>query len=274
MIPKTIRRLLLRGFSPYYYLRKFQFIAENFSEFRVRRQYVKRLNSTTTSAALEVHQALTTEGWAPLRFSPAKVERLVKYCRDIDLSANPQIPPESDGKSFWQILVNSSDAPKHPVMIDFATQPYFQEIAARYLAEKPVLSAVSLMHTFPTGRTLNHSQLWHLDADDTKVVIFYVYCNDVDESAGPFILARRDKVRWPWTPRFLRKHGFTDSEFQKLYEPKELTKVCGPSGTLFVCDTANTMHCGSRCEAGYRLAFTFRYSTFSGLYPVQPVLAT
>ena len=93
---------------------------------------------------------------------------------------------------------------------------------------------------------------------------------DVDEGAGPFVLTPRNGIRKSWLPRLFRKHGYTDSDFISRFRPAEINMVFGRVGTLFACDTVNSYHYGSRCiSPKSRLALSFRYSSFSDLYPVR-----
>ena len=169
------------------------------------------------------------------------------------------------------MLVNRDNVGEHKPVIEFASQATLKDMASAYLGEEAVLSDIALMKSFPTGREIKHSQLWHLDADDHKLVLFYVYCRDVDEETGPFVLARKSGMKRNFMPRFLRKYGFTDSELRQQCSRTLIVSVVGREGTVFA-DTAQAYHHGSRCLSKTRLALSIRYTTFSGLYPVQPIV--
>jgi hypothetical protein len=145
----------------------------------------------------------------------------------------------------------------------------YMSLASGYLGQEASLSNLTLIKSYPIDKSPTHSQLWHLDADDSKLVVFYLYVSDVDKNCGPFELIPKKAMKNVFVPRFFRKYGLLDEEIRKYtcdFFPVLLT---GPSGTMFACDTAKTYHRGSRCESSIRLALTFRYQTFTGLYPPQ-----
>lgn len=263
---KMLRQLAYKGFSPYYYVRKALYNFANLAEFRRRKSF----RAWADPAAVATIQA---EGWVKPAMDVANVDKAVAYCCDIEQKIWPQdTPPEANqGKDFWTLIINRSNVNDHPALIEFASQPPFKNLASAYLGEEAVLSDITLMKSFPTSRQAKHSQLWHLDADDDRLLLFYVYCRDVDEGAGPFMLIPKSRQIPIRLPRYLRKYGYTDSEIQARSKPQSAVSVVGPAGTVFACDTANTYHCGSRCEEKTRLALSIRYTTMSGLYPVQPI---
>lgn len=273
MFISAVRRLALRGFSPIYYFRKYLHVARNWRQYRLRRSRFFALRRVTDAKGMATAAAFEKKGWTPLHFDQERIQRVVERCRQIDAEAKPVQRTAGVGKDFWTVLFDTEQSGKYPDLVEFARDPFFSNVATLYFREEAVLSNVLLTHSFPTGRIANHSQLWHLDADDTKVLIFYVYCTDVDEESGPLVVAPRDAVKTRWLPRFLRKHGYSDADLQRVYKPREITTVTGKAGTLFACDTGNTLHYGSRCSTKHRLAFTFRYTSFSGLYAVQEVPA-
>lgn len=271
--PGLIRKLIYRGFSPYYYLRKYLFVAFNFGVFRARRTKYLELKKQANPAALNIVKSFERTGWSPLQFDPTRLGRVVKLCQSIERDYRLAVHGggAASVKDFWSVIVNSQNINRHPTLLEFVRDDYFRNLATLYIGEEAVLADVSLTTSFPTNKPPNHSQLWHVDADDTKILIFYVYCSDVDDDSGPFVLASRNGVQRRLVPRFLRKHGYTDADFNRNYQPVDVRPVTGGIGTLFACDTVNTYHYGSRCKSKSRLALSFRYTSFSGLYPVSEV---
>jgi len=263
---KMLKRFVYKGFSPYYYARKTLYNLSNRTDYRRRKSY----RASADPAAIE---AIRAEGWTKPAMDLENVGKAVAYCRELEAKTWPQdTPPEAgQGKDFWTLIVNRSNVNEHPVLIEFASQPAFKNLASAYLGEEAVLSDIALMKSFPTHRQAKHSQLWHLDADDDRLLLFYVYCSDVDDGAGPFMLIPKSRQTPIYLPRFLRKYGYTDAEIKARSKPQSVVSVVGPAGTVFACDTATTYHCGSRCEDKTRLALSIRYTTRSGLYPVQPI---
>jgi hypothetical protein len=174
-------------------------------------------------------------------------------------------------KDFWRILINWENIDEHPMVKKFAQSSIFKNIASVYLGSEAVLSNITLMHSFPTTKKPKHSQLWHLDADDKRLVVFYVYVSDVTEESGPFECILPEYTKSTWRPKFLRKHTLQDSEIVKPEYIDKSFSIIGKSGTVFACDTATIYHRGSRCLSEDRIALSIRYSSFSGLYPVDPI---
>lgn len=262
-----LKKYLYRGHSPYYYIRKHLFNLTNWREHQFRKQI------SPANVDRQAIDKLKREGWCPVDLPAQAVQQAADYCRRLENEKYPSDTPpdQTAGKDFWRLLIDRKNLPEHPQIIQFASADEFKNIASAYLGEEAVLADISLMKSYPTGRTAKHSQLWHLDAADSAMVLFYLYCRDVDENAGPFTLIRKDQMKPFLRPRGLRKHGYTDEEIMQMCPPSAVVAVNGPAGTMFACDTAQTYHQGSRCKTNTRLALAIRYTTFSGLYPVDPI---
>lgn len=263
---RRLKNYIYRGHSPYYYLRKYLFILGNWGEYRRR----KRISRLSDSSNVDL---VNKDGWCKIKLDPEWTNRIVSYCCQIEREKDPNdIPPDAaPGKDFWRLLIDSGNVRDHPEIIRFASQNILKTLASAYLDEEAVLSGVTLMKSYPTGRKTKHSQLWHLDGDDSKILLFYLYCRDVDEESGPFTLISKRQMKPMLRPRFLRKYGYTDDEMKAFCQPNAITPIVGGAGTAFGCDTARTYHQGSRCETKTRLALGIRYTTFSGLYPVDRI---
>jgi hypothetical protein len=252
---KSIKTHIYRGHSPYFYLRKFFFNLTHWRERLRRRQFARACDRSQ-------NEILNQEGWCEIkRLDPQSVSHIV----------NDEPPKEGPGKDFWRLLVDSETVKNYPDIVRFAGQDALKKLASAYLGEEAVLSDITLMKSYPTGKQIKHSQMWHLDGGDSRLLLFYVYCRDVDDTAGPFAMISKSDMKPISRPRFMRKHGYTDSEIGALAKPGATKSITGPAGTVFACDTAQTYHQGSRCETKTRLALGIRYTTFSGLYPVREI---
>src|SRR5690348_11824623 len=239
---ERIKVLTYRGHSPYYYLRKLLFNIINWREHRRRQQWARTCDRSHNGT-------LETEGWCEVSVDPRWVSETVAYCQGLDRKMDPEnlSPQAGGGKDFWRLLIDNASVKNFPEVIRFSAQSRLKEIASAYLGEEAVLANVSLMKSYPTGRQVKHSQLWHLDAADSRMLLFYLYCSDVDDQAGPFTVVEKSRMKPDWRPRFLRKYGYSDSEIVDLAEPGCTRSITGPAGTMFACDSAQTYHQGSRC---------------------------
>lgn len=265
-IKKILNRTLYRGYSPLWWIRKCFLILSNFCE------YSERKKRKPVQASDETYiRNLNQEGFSVIKFDEIKLSGVIDACMELSQKLEPldEAPPESEGKDFWRLLVAGEEVKNHPILLNFARSQQFKNLASSYLGQEAVLSNVTLMKSYPIGRNPNHSQLWHLDADDARLVVFYLYINDVNSSNGPFELIPKSVMKHLSVPRYFRKYGMSDGEVKKYLTDYSTTSITGDSGTMFACDTATTYHRGSRCNSAIRLALAFRYQTFTGLFPFK-----
>jgi hypothetical protein len=260
---RILEQILYRGFSPYYFARKFLYNLRNFSDHSKRKKYSALVDESALAA-------IRHDGWHFMNSDRTDIAMAVDYCRNLEERLYPSSnPPQTKAaKDFWTLLVDRSNIKEHPTLIAFGSQAVFKDMASVYLGEEAVLSEITLMKSFATHKAAKHSQLWHLDGDDDKLLLFYVYCRDVDDEAGPFMLIPKSRQPPNFLPRFFRKYGNSDAD---VNADSSAVAVVGDAGTVFACDTATTYHCGSRCKSKTRLALSIRYTTRSGLYPVVPL---
>ncbi len=267
-----LKRLFLKTHSPYYYLRKAFYILGHLGEYLRRRKVYFRLKESGEYEATVV-SSMERRGWSVVPYSGALLNEVTNYCAELGAKAGvpEKIEAVTPGKYFWNLLITPENIREHPQVFSLASDPYFKNLATMYLGEEAVLSNITLMHSYPLDLPPTHSQLWHVDADDTRILTFFLYCNDVDEETGPFTLVSKDAITNTWMPRWLRRYGYNDEKFKAKFKPREIKQIVGPKGMLFVADPVAIYHYGSRCTSKPRLALSFRYSTFSGLFPVTEV---
>lgn len=262
-----INRSIYRGFSPIWWLRKLCLTIFYF------REYLRRKKWKSKGVIDEnIVQHLNQEGFSYIKFDKPRLSCVIQYCRLLSQELDPldQPPPKSEGKDFWRFFVDGNNVKKHPILINFARSEYFKNLASAYLGQEAILSNLALIKSYPIDKSPTHSQVWHLDADDSRLLVFYLYVNDVNTNCGPFELIPKTTMKRVFTPRYFRKYGLSDKEMNKYTLSFCPTQLIGPPGTMFVSDTAKTYHRGSRSMSSTRLVLTFRYQTFTGLAP--PVL--
>ena len=266
-IKNIIRSILFRSHSPIWYLRKGSLILSDYGNYSRRKKIALNFSSFNISS-------LHHKGWTDeLEIEKNLLDTVISYCNEISVSLDPlnQPPQFSTKKNFWRILVNKQNIDQHPVIKDFAKNSYFLKIASAYIGAEAVLSNVTLMKSYPTDWEFNKSQLWHLDGDDNKFLVFYLYCNIVDRNSGAFELIPKHFNKRRFIPRYFRKPNLLDAEVRKYSEPDQALEITGNSGKLFACDTAQVYHRGSRCKSNIRLALSIRYTSQEGLFPFDPI---
>jgi len=267
LVRSVFFKLFFRGNSPVYYARKY-FI--NFIDFVFRKK--SRIYTPNKSNALIVKRLLpsfSSKGFAVLGNDAPNSRQIIDLCESLKEKYFSVSGREATGeKNFWYKISNDEELLKDKVVSDFVLNDFFIDFAAIYLKEKAYLNDVSLLYSIPNNKQPTHSQLWHMDADDSKMVTFFLYCSDVDKGSGPFVVADKHFYRRKFLPKWFRKHGMNDSSFFDDFCPEEgVVEILGSKGTLFACDTTNAYHYGSRCDSNERLALTFRFLTYSSLYP-------
>jgi hypothetical protein len=265
-IAKNLRNLLFRGFSPVWWVRKFLYLSLAPREAYKRRNWKSPQDSNDPEIS-----NLNREGFLSLNFWGDEVTRVIDYCLHLSEKLDPlnQAPSQSEGKDFWRLLVAGEEVADHPTLLNFAHLQRWKTLASSYLGQEAVLSYVTLMKSYPIQKSPKHSQNWHLDADDSRNLVFYLYINDVTQHNGPFELIPKSAMKPLIRPRYFRKYAMSDQEINKYLKTFSPKSLIGVSGTMFACDTSTTYHRGSRCESSVRLALAFRYQTFTGLYPFK-----
>lgn len=266
-IVKALYTALNRGFSPVWWVRKFLLVIFGFREYCERKRHWKMPQGSSNEDVL----TLEKEGFLLIKFTGSEVARVIDYCLQLSEKLDPlnEPPTQSEGKDFWRLLVAGDGVKDHPILLNFARFYRWKALASSYLGQEAILSNVTLMKSYPVQRSPKHSQRWHLDADDSKNLVFYLYINDVTQHNGPFELIPKSLIKPIIWPRYFRKYAMSDEEIKKYVRTLTPKSLVGTSGAMFACDTATTYHRGSRCESSVRLAFAFRYQTFTGLYPFK-----
>ncbi|MDP3770298.1 MAG: phytanoyl-CoA dioxygenase family protein [Candidatus Sungbacteria bacterium] len=108
------------------------------------------------------------------------------------------------------------------------------------------------------------SQRWHRDSDDKLVPKIFIYLNDVDEEAGPFMCVKESHYGGKWRGLFRQRppHG-SRAPYGKVEEivPQKDIKVCtGRAGTIVFFDTSG-LHKGGYATKKERLMFTGIYAS-------------
>jgi hypothetical protein len=175
-------------------------------------------------------------------------------------------------KSFWVRLLDEEmedgKVRTSSPYVRFAIQPVVMQILARVLGEIPRLDYLLLTLSRFSPKSLEKSQLWHLDYDDVRVIKLFVYLTDVDDLRdGPFtFIPARASSRAGYSLRSHRSDGEVfDSGRISRSEVKSLT---APALSVFMVDTARCLHMGSRLSEGHqRLMYTATFTTVPSMFP-------
>jgi hypothetical protein len=175
----------------------------------------------------------------------------------------------------------SSDADQGKPALDLAhpftrfslSQPILA-IANAYLGMFSKFRAWRLEATIPTpgGVRARSSQRWHRDEEDRKLVKVFLYLNDVDEAAGPFMYLARSQEGGRWRnifplvpPRGTR--AMSGDEDSKI-PVKDMAVMTGPAGTIIFCDTSG-LHKGGLATGKVRFMYTSVHTSSASPWPIR-----
>jgi len=108
------------------------------------------------------------------------------------IQTNPQERNSRSGGKPFEIThkhyLNRALAINDGSFFDFYLNNYFTQIAQEFLeVDNPLLfNVLAWMHSWKKGYPRQHSQNWHRDREDYKLLKIFVYYSEVDEKNGPF----------------------------------------------------------------------------------------
>ncbi|MBI2056311.1 MAG: hypothetical protein HYT37_02935 [Candidatus Sungbacteria bacterium] len=154
----------------------------------------------------------------------------------------------------------------------FALYPNIVDIVNAYFGLYAKLYYLTLNITLPvgSGAAAIASQRWHRDPEDRRMCKVFLYLNDVDETAGPFMYAAKSCYGLKYGSLFPQKPpigAYPDVSTLEKTIDKEDVKVCtGRVGTIIFCDTSG-LHKGGYATAKERVMFTAGYRTNGAVTP-------
>lgn len=126
------------------------------------------------------------------------------------------------------------------------------------------LNSLHYAETLPVGDNEPiRSQRWHRDPQEKKQVKFFLYVNDVDEEAGPFMYVRGSQYGDPRYGSLFPQHlpfGVypPDNVVERWVRTEDIVTALGSAGTVIFCDTSG-LHRGGYARRRSRFMFTALY---------------
>ncbi|MBI2024671.1 MAG: phytanoyl-CoA dioxygenase family protein [Candidatus Harrisonbacteria bacterium] len=121
----------------------------------------------------------------------------------------------------------------------------------------------------PEGSLAIKSQRWHRDPEDKRMCKMFVYLNDIDEDAGPFIYIPKSHQGGKWREIFPQRPpvGYypPDGAVEKVIPSAEIKVCTGRAGTVIFGDTSG-LHKGGYAKSKERYMFTATYSSKASLW--------
>jgi len=158
-------------------------------------------------------------------------------------------------------LLDGDEILKHNRTINFALSHELLSVIGEYLGTAPSLHSVNLWWG-KAGEPRAGSPFFHLDSLDSSCIRLYVYLSDVADNNGPFCVIPRNE-----SLKFIKKTGYlgnslSDESVFKILPTSSLKKLTGQAGSIFAIDATNSLHYGSRCKDGDRVALIFSYASY------------
>ncbi len=196
---------------------------------------------------------------------PGSVEALARadsLFADIEDSGGIEETLRTAKKNFLLSVVKGDGFLDHPEILGFMISRPVVDPATLYFGAVPVLSSASLWFT-PPNDTVEKSQLFHRDGEDTRQLKFFFNVREVTDETGPFTLLPADL-----SAEVKRSLGYNtgrlgdDDVVAAAGGEGALIKVMGPAGSGAAVDTSRCLHYGSRGNTVGRLLIMFQFTSF------------
>lgn len=161
----------------------------------------------------------------------------------------------------------------HP-FIRFALSEPILSVVNAYLGMFSKFRAWRLETTIPMPANIraSSSQRWHRDEEDRKLVKVFLYLNDVDASAGPFMYLKHSHGTGKWRdifPMVPPRGSLRMPPNEDEYIPQgDVIAATGSAGTMIFCDTTG-LHKGGLATEKNRFMCTLVYTSSASPWPIR-----
>lgn len=122
----------------------------------------------------------------------------------------------------------------------------------------------------PAGSDPMASQRWHRDPEDKRMCKMFIYLNDVDESAGPFIYVSGSQFGGRYAKVFPQQPPSgvypPPGEVERIIPKSDIKHCTGRAGTVIFCDTSG-LHKGGYATGKERIMFTGGFQSDASARP-------
>jgi len=159
-------------------------------------------------------------------------------------------------------LIKNEEVKINSSLYELATNKKIISTISNYLGVVPVCTYINLWYS-PQKKIDNllGSQLMHLDHEDFHQIKLFFFCEDVDEETGPLVaLSQKDSVY------IQKKYKYNLKQENKRVNDEELNNfkfnvLTGKKGDLYLIDTSQCFHAGSRNSSKDRYVIMIQYLT-------------
>jgi hypothetical protein len=161
-------------------------------------------------------------------------------------------------KTFLRNCLLRTDFEQYPELTDWIFQDKLLTLAALYFGHAAMLGGVRLWWS-PINSSMESSQLFHLDQEDSRMLRVFLNVSDVTEQCGPFTF-----IPAPESQEISKAYGvgfgrLRDEDVFSLVDPTKLVQLTGPAGSVHLVDPARCLHYGSRGCQKDRVLFMLHF---------------
>lgn len=271
LMKNFVKRILLSGLKTYFYIRSTEFVWRVLNVGWYGRGHAVRNaeSGLNTDEARKVLDSLARSGFAVTRLADlipgADFQKLQACFEKTRLRATPV--PKAFLLSCWNMDTGADDRAPFDEIIQ-----RLGALADRYFGFPAQYFHSSLQVTLPVGdKNPEKSQRWHRDPEDKRVLKVFLYLNDVDESAGPFVYVRESRHGLKYGNVFPQRPPIgrypPKEEVEKRIDPRDIAVGTGKAGTLVFADTTG-LHYGGYAREKERVMFTAGWRSYASPFPL------
>ncbi len=250
---------------PYYYMRMWEPVWRLLNRDAIRR--IERHPATVSELQSSLITKLTRDGIVVTHLDAlfpngGYLERFQSIARDCESRAVTNKKKTFLTQLYEYYRVIDLQDP----FVRFALSQEVLDVVNGYIGMWAKLYYYTLGVTNPVaaGEVPRQSQRWHRDPEDRRMCKVFVYLNDVDETAGPFMYVRGSTRGNRWGHLFKQRppHGYypAEGDVEAKVSSEDILACTGRAGTVIFADTSG-LHKGGYATEKPRVMSTTGFVT-------------
>lgn len=221
------------------------------------------------SSSQKILDQISKEGYCilPQRLPSEMCDELEKYAREnkcyiMDSAewADKPIQYNPSNVKGTRYQFTKQDLIEVPAVQNIVTDGLFLYLAQQYLHAPPICDLVYMWWSTAYLSEPNDyaAQLFHIDLDRMKFILFFIYLTDVTPETGPHVFVSGSHLRSNRPSKIMRDGKIPDDVIDK-YFPGKVKELTGARGTILMVDTLG-FHKGKKLLQGDRLMFEVSFA--------------
>jgi hypothetical protein len=179
------------------------------------------------------------------------LDQVFIFCQS-KLNDHKNLQQNRSDKSYLQHILRRDDFENKSPVMTLAFNKKVVGLVASFLNDFPVIADIALLYSPPSSQKNSNdftgSQLFHMDADDTRLCKLWFILEDVSFNDGPTVVVSKMQSKVIAKKLKYRKGGRIkeDSLVTKKLPCEQLITITGEKKSVIFIDTANCFHYGSR----------------------------